>query len=238
MAPRKTRNGASAATRRTASAGSRAASQSRTSQSKRTPNASARNSAGGKRTGGKQRAATSASTARTNPLATLLGATARIADVIPLRPEFAGTTPRRNTPHGGQGRESSKREPKPYWTLPVALLIALVIFAVAYYPVLRVQYREYRDRARLRAELVEIKARNARLDAEVARLRTPEGVEDYARTRLGLVKRGEHVVVVREDGVPAESSAATAVPQIDSDRLDDGPEGPWTAFLDLVFGVQ
>lgn len=202
MAPRKTRNGASAATRRTASAGSGAASRSRT------PSRSGR----------------------------LRAVSARLADVIPLRPEFAAFASggRRNT----GARPARSAEKRSYWTLPLALLLMLAVFGAAYYPVVRVQYREYRDRARLRAELADLKSRNARLDAEVARLRTPEGVEDYARTRLGLVKRGEHVVIVSDESGPKRSTAATGVPEIDSDRADDGPAGPWTAFLDLVFGVQ
>lgn len=122
--------------------------------------------------------------------------------------------------------------------LPVAVAVILVVFGLAYYPVVRVQYREVRERARLAAELDALKARNVRLDAHVARLRTPEGVEDYARTQLGLVRRGEHVVVVREEGVAAKPAAATRVPRIDSDRAAEDPVGPWTSFLDLVFNVQ
>jgi len=120
----------------------------------------------------------------------------------------------------------------------VTAVAVLVVFAWTYYPVARVQYRETREKARLSAELTSLKARNDRLRKQVERLKTPEGVEDYARSQLGLVKKGEHVVVVVDGDEAAEASAALAAPRIDSARTADQPAGPWTAFLDLVFGVQ
>lgn len=125
-----------------------------------------------------------------------------------------------------------------WWALPATVVVILALFGFAYYPVVRVQYREVRERARLAAELDALKARNVRLGAEVANLRTPEGVEDYARTQLGLVRRGEHVVVVRETGAAAGAAAASNIPKIDSDREAEQPAGPWTDFLDIVFNVQ
>lgn len=116
------------------------------------------------------------------------------------------------------------------------MVVALAIFGWAYYPVARVQYRETRERARLAAELESLKARNDRLRQQVDRLRTPEGVEDYARSQLGLVRKGENVVVV-VDG-DEKTRAEPATPRIDSVETTAGPAGPWTAFLDLVFGVR
>ena len=71
-----------------------------------------------------------------------------------------------------------------------------------------------------------------------ARLRTPEGVEDYARSQLGLVKPGEHVAMVIDGDEATEASAALAAPTIDDDTSFEQPVGPWTAFLDVVFGEQ
>ncbi len=125
-----------------------------------------------------------------------------------------------------------------WWTTPLAGVLVVAVFGMAYYPVLRVQYREYRDRAQLRAELDMIEARNARLEAQVARLRTPEGVEDYARTQLGLVKRGETFVVVRDPSSPGKRPAISAVPEVDSDNTPRESGDPWTALLDFVFDVE
>jgi uncharacterized protein YlxW (UPF0749 family) len=114
----------------------------------------------------------------------------------------------------------------------------LVVFAWTYYPVVRVQYRETREQARLSAELQTLQARNERLRKQVERLKTPEGVEDYARSQLGLVKKGEHRVVVVDRNSGARAPAQPAVLRIDSDETTAAPVGPWTAFLDLVFGVE
>jgi len=129
-------------------------------------------------------------------------------------------------------------DPRRWWTLPAAVVVVIAVFAWTYYPVARVQYRETREKARLETELAALQARNARLRKQVERLNTPEGVEDYARSQLGMVKNGEKVGIVVDGDEAAEASAALAVPTIDGDEATEGPVGPWTAFLDLVFGVQ
>lgn len=127
-----------------------------------------------------------------------------------------------------------------WWLLPPIVIAAVALFVVTYYPVARVQYRETRQRAALQAELTALQTRNARLGGEVARLKTPEGVEDYARSQLGMVKQGEHVVVVT-DGTNKPSAVTTlgATPQLEnSGEIPSAPTGPWTAFLDSVFKLQ
>jgi len=151
-------------------------------------------------------------------------------------------------------RTSSKRAPAPktsaaapkrrestshrWWLLPLVVLGVVTFFVFAYYPVARVQYRETRERTRLQVELNAIQARNGRLRTEVTRLRTPEGVEDYARMQLGMVKRGEHQVVVVDGTEATQTLLAQGSPVIDSQEAVKPPVGPWTAFLDAVFGVQ
>lgn len=122
--------------------------------------------------------------------------------------------------------------------MPAAVVLVIAVFAWTYYPVARVQYRETREKQRLQAELDSLQARNERLRAQVDRLKTPAGVEDYARSQLGMVKRGENAVVVVEKGAEKPSAAATATPVIDSEVTTPTPVGPWTAFLDLVFGLE
>jgi cell division protein FtsL len=121
------------------------------------------------------------------------------------------------------------------------VVAAVVLFVVTYYPVARVQYMETRQRAQLQAEFDALRTRNARLSTQVARLKTPEGVEDYARSQLGMVKQGEHVVIV-SDGTSRRSATTSddsIVPQLySSAETTVGPSGPWTAFLDSVFKVQ
>ena len=124
-----------------------------------------------------------------------------------------------------------------WWLLPIVVVGVMGLFIAGYYPVARVEYRETREKAELQAELGAIQARNARLRSEVDRLKTPEGVEDYAR-RLGMAKKGEHVVVVDDGTESTRTSVAASVPEIDSQEAVKPPVGPWTAFLDAFFGVQ
>jgi cell division protein FtsB len=126
-----------------------------------------------------------------------------------------------------------------WWLMPLLVIGIAAVFVATYYPVAKVQYRETRERSRLSAELAGVRARNDRLAAQVARLKTPEGVEDYARVQLGLVKAGEHVGVVVDDGaaVPATLTVASAL-RLDSEEAVEPPIGPWTAFLDSVFGNE
>ena len=165
--------------------------------------------------------------------------------VIPLRTAVPRTTrgradaavPAKNRTRGD---ETPRRDSAGYrwWLLPIVVLGIVALFIGAYYPVARVEYRETRERAALQAELGAIQSRNSRLRSEVARLKTPQGVEDYARLRLGMVKNGEHVVVVTDGTEPTETTVANAVPEIDSQEAVKPPVGPWTAFLDAFFGVQ
>ena len=69
-------------------------------------------------------------------------------------------------------------------------------------------------------------------------MKTPEGVEDYARLQLGMVKLGEHQVVVVDGTEATRTLVAGGAPQIDSQEAVKPPIGPWTAFLDAIFGVQ
>ena len=123
--------------------------------------------------------------------------------------------------------------------LPVIVLAVLALFVATYYPVAKVQYRETRERARLAAELKAIQARNGRLQVAVDRLKTPEGVEDYARLQLGMVKQGEHVAVVIDGNESTQTAlAGPDEPRIDSEEAAVPAVGPWTAFLDVIFEVE
>lgn len=149
----------------------------------------------------------------------------------PARP--ARTRSVRETPPARRGFHVPTRR------LLAALALASVAFTIwSFYPVARVHYVEEREHARLHAELESIQARNARLSKQVARLRTPEGVEDEARETLGLVKQGEHPVVVLDTNADPAASTVSKVPEVDTEEPASAPRGPWTPVLDLVFGVH
>ncbi len=115
------------------------------------------------------------------------------------------------------------------------MFAVLALFVLGYYPVARVQYHAVRERAKLQAQLQALEARNARLKAHVASLNTTEGIEAEARQQLSMVRKGESLGIVIDGD---EKPATEAAPEIDSDAPIDAPAGPWTAFLDAVFGVK
>ncbi len=116
--------------------------------------------------------------------------------------------------------------------------MTLLALAWAFYPAMAVQYRETRDLNRLAAEKSAIEQRNSELKEQVDKLKTPAGVEDYARSQLGLVKKGENVVVVIDEDPSAEQTSASQAPDLIGGMGPDTGTGPWTAFLDLLFGYE
>jgi cell division protein FtsB len=122
-----------------------------------------------------------------------------------------------------------------WWLLPAGAFLVLALFVLAYYPVARVQYQAVRQRMKLQAELSSLSARNARLAARVSSLETTAGIESEARRQLSMVKKGESLGIVLDGD---EKPATAAAPRIDSDVTTQAPVGPWTAFLDAVFGVS
>jgi cell division protein FtsB len=150
-----------------------------------------------------------------------------------------GTSPRTTKPsqrpaaRKPAAKTAAHRPFLPTWATVVLGAVIIGVLLASYYPVARVQYRELRERARLEAELVLVKQHNEKLRRDVAHLKTPEGVEDLARTDLGLVKKGEHVVVV----VDEDETSTPVAPRID-DVPEPRPAGAWTAFLDRFFGVN
>jgi cell division protein FtsB len=130
---------------------------------------------------------------------------------------------------------SRARRPAGPW-LPVGIVALVVVLAWALYPALRLQYQGSRRMAGLEQQYVSLKARNDALRAQVAALKTPQGVEKAAREGLGYAKAGENVYVVIPSGqatsaqagvtgVSAASAAATPVPSL------------LQLVLDALFGV-
>ncbi len=119
--------------------------------------------------------------------------------------------------------------------MTVILIGTLVLASWMLYPVLRLQYQQQRQKASLEQELAGLKERNDGLREQVDRLKTPEGVEEAARTTLGLVKEGEQICVVTD----GESTRAPA-PQVGAQTrsITASETSVWLKVLDVVFGVR
>jgi cell division protein FtsL len=118
--------------------------------------------------------------------------------------------------------------------VPVAIVALIVVLAWSLYPAFRLQYQASRSLAGIEQQSADLKARNAALRAQVAALKTPQGVEKAAREALGYAKKGDHAYVVvsgqatstATGGVASASVAGSADPSL------------WQLALDALFGVQ
>ena len=132
-------------------------------------------------------------------------------------------------------KPSAREKVGPQWLLVlIGALVVLALAAWGYYPVAKQQYITARERDLLAARLAAVEARNASMEDEIARLQTPEGVEDYARSQLGWTKPGENAVIV--EGVEGTSTIGIQ-PRIDP-RSIEITETPLTRLLDGIFGVD
>jgi cell division protein FtsB len=78
----------------------------------------------------------------------------------------------------------------------VAVLIVVALAGALLVLPLRAWMNQREDLAERRSELAALQEATARLEADIARLQTPEGIEDAAREELGYVELGERRLAV------------------------------------------
>ncbi len=91
-------------------------------------------------------------------------------------------------------------------------------------------YRLSQQAAALRGEVHDLRERNIQLQKEIVQARTDSAVEATAREQLGLVKPGDHAVVL----VPSTRQEETAQPS-PPPRAPDPPT--WQQWWNTFFGV-
>ena len=123
------------------------------------------------------------------------------------------------------------------WATRGIVSLIAVVFAVTmlYFPCQN-YYNETRQLQQLQAEYDALQEYNTQMQNQVDYLNTDEGIEDYARSELGWIRPGEHVVSV--EGV---------TPSTDTSRSNDrvyaipagsvaAPDTWYSGFLDVIFG--
>jgi hypothetical protein len=101
------------------------------------------------------------------------------------------------------------------------------------YPALKLQYQTSRSLAGVEQQSAALKARNDALTAQVAALKTPQGVEIAAREALGYTKKGDHAYVVVSPTQPTSTAGVTA-----ASAADTSSGSLLQVVLDAVFGVE
>lgn len=122
--------------------------------------------------------------------------------------------------------------------IPLILVLLLVTSAFFYYQPLKIWYREVRQERVLRAQLIAIQEYNNHLRDEISSLETTEGMEDYARSQLDLIKKGDNAVIVLRDGEPLQAKKGSVEEEIQNLETTTKPFGTWTDFLDQLFAVR
>jgi cell division protein FtsL len=92
-------------------------------------------------------------------------------------------------------------------------------------------YRLNQETEALRAEVLGLRAENVQLQQDIERARTDTAIETIAREQLGLIKPGDHPVVLVSP--PSSQPAATTAPVPNP----PAPAPPaWRQWWDYVFG--
>lgn len=86
----------------------------------------------------------------------------------------------------------------------IAVLIVGALAAALFVLPMKAWMNQRADLAERRRELEALQVATAQLEADIARLQTPEGIEDAARAELGYVELGERRIAVVD--VPASST--------------------------------
>ena len=118
-------------------------------------------------------------------------------------------------------------------TLGVAF--CLVFATVTLYPVLREYYITSRDYELLILEREAVLNRNARIEEQIAKLQTDEGIQDRAREQFGWVMEGEQAINIT--GLPNLESSTALPPAVIPGSLE-AEASWWIDFLDWFFDID
>jgi cell division protein FtsB len=108
-------------------------------------------------------------------------------------------------------------------------------------------YRLNQQADALRVEIVNLRAQNIQLQKDIERARTDTAIETIAREQLGLIKPGDHAVVVADStdtrsanapSPPTRSSSASAGRLAGTDQPSAPPAARpvWREWWDYFFG--
>jgi len=116
--------------------------------------------------------------------------------------------------------------------LAAVLVVPLLLYAlVATGQKALDNYRLNQEAAGLRAEVLQLREQNIQLQQQIEAARTDAAIETIAREQLGLIKPGDHPLVLvagssQPAATPAQPAAAPPAP----------PEPVWRQWWDYFFG--
>lgn len=120
--------------------------------------------------------------------------------------------------------------------LAAVLVVPLLLYAlVATGQKAVANYRLNQEADGLRSEIVALRAENLQLQHDLEQARTDQAIETIAREQLGLVKPGDHplVLVAQPPQAAASSSSAVSAP---ASTGTPSPPPIWRQWWDYFFG--
>lgn len=95
----------------------------------------------------------------------------------------------------------------------VGLIVAVVIAAGAVWNVYQKERESRERRVEVENQLHDLKAREARLTADIASLQSERGLEEVLRDQYEVAKEGERLLIIVEPASSAPSQATSSVLQ-------------------------
>jgi cell division protein FtsL len=113
--------------------------------------------------------------------------------------------------------------------LAAVLIVPLLLYVLVATGQKAVQnYRLNQEADGLRSEIVGLRAENIQLQQQIEQARTDAAIESIAREQLGLIKPGDHPLVLVESGAaPVSTPAPAPTPP---------PRPIWRQWYDYFFG--
>jgi cell division protein FtsL len=116
--------------------------------------------------------------------------------------------------------------------LAAVLVVPLLLYAlVATGQKALDNYRLNQEAAGLRAEVLQLREQNIQLQQQIEAARTDAAIETIAREQLGLIKPGDHPLVLVADSSQPAPTAAPPAPAPPA-----APEPVWRQWWDYFFG--
>jgi cell division protein FtsL len=113
--------------------------------------------------------------------------------------------------------------------LAAVLIVPLVLYVLVATGQKAVQnYRLNQESDGLRAEIVGLRTENLQLQQQIEQARTDAAIETIAREQLGLIRPGDHPLVLVDSGAPPPATPAPAP--------TPPPRPIWRQWYDYFFG--
>jgi|SRR3954468_21927704 len=116
--------------------------------------------------------------------------------------------------------------------LAAVLAVPLLLYALAMTGQKAVENYQLNQQANaLRTQIVDLRTQNVQLQQQIEQARTDAAIETIAREQLGLIKPGDHPLVLIPDGSRPPSAASATTPQ-----PAPAPEATWRQWWNYFFG--